>query len=65
MASATAFGNGNTGFQARTINGSVQTSFYLPPGKSREDLRLVGSSEQALTMVPLQYDERHHFAHRF
>jgi hypothetical protein len=43
MASTTAFGDNNSGFQAGTINGPVQASFHYATGKSG---RIRGSSER-------------------
>ena len=37
MTSAISFGDENSSFQAGIINGPVNTTFNLPPGKLRED----------------------------
>jgi len=48
MASAISFGDANAGFQAGIINGNVDATFNLPPGKLR-DCPKVGIGVRAST----------------
>jgi hypothetical protein len=60
MASAISFGHANSGFQAGTINGQVNTEFHhhAPPGK------LQGSKLTGANDGPSQSDQRPHRTRR-
>ena len=58
MANVISFGDANAGFQAGVVNGSVNTTFHLPPGKLRNRPRSKSRGpKQALTDPPQERRE--------
>lgn len=64
MASAISFGDGNSGFQAGIINGSVYTSLHPPAGKFAGAVRGLQVQACANTLPHLKSDQRLHPVHR-